>query len=158
MNLKKTVTGLILLLFSMGKSLAQDAVPAAGGNGTGTGGSMSYTVGQVVYTANTGSNGSVSQGVQHAYDIVNTIEETENISLVMAYPNPVADALTLRVDEDDLTGFSYELYNNQGQLVNTNLILNNQTLVAMNELSTSTYFLKVKKNDQVVQSFTIVKK
>jgi hypothetical protein len=42
--------------------------PQAGGEATGSGGSVSYSVGQVVYTTNTGINGSVAQGVQQPYE------------------------------------------------------------------------------------------
>ena len=45
---------------------AQDAIPATGGDATGSGGSASYTVGQIGYTTNTGTNGSVAEGVQQA--------------------------------------------------------------------------------------------
>ncbi len=40
---------------------AQESVNATGGNASGSGGSASYSVGQVVYTTNTGTNGSVTQ-------------------------------------------------------------------------------------------------
>lgn len=158
MNRNKITIGLILLTSGIGYARAQDAVPAAGGNGTGAGGTMSYTVGQVVYTAHAGMNGSVSQGVQHTYDIVSGIGEEASVTLVAAYPNPVSDALTLTIEESDLTGFSYELYNSQGQMLSSNVIVANQTSLLMGEMSTSTYFLKVKKGDEHVRSFTIVKK
>lgn len=159
MSLNKITTGLILLSCGIGNAHAQDAVPAAGGNASGAGGTMSFSVGQVVYTTNTGTNGSVAQGVQHSYDIFNSLEEpAEKITLVFAYPNPVADALTLKIEEDDFTGLSYDLYNSQGQLVHSDLIVSSQTLVAMKDLNTATYFLRVKKNEVILQSFTIVKK
>ena len=49
---------------------AQESVNSTGGNATGSGGTVAYSVGQVVYTANTGSSGNVEQGVQHAYEIL----------------------------------------------------------------------------------------
>jgi len=45
---------------------AQDSTNSSGGNATGSGGTVAYSVGQVVYTTNTGTNGSLAQGVQHA--------------------------------------------------------------------------------------------
>ena len=53
-------------LFVLGMTIqAQNAIPAAGGNAAGAGGTVSYTVGQAVYTTNTGTTGSVVQGVQY---------------------------------------------------------------------------------------------
>ncbi|MDD2634269.1 MAG: hypothetical protein PHW82_02085 [Bacteroidales bacterium] len=43
---------------------AQESVNTTGGNALGSGGSVSYSAGQVIYTNNTGTSGSVAQGVQ----------------------------------------------------------------------------------------------
>ena len=48
---------------------AQSTNAASGGNAFGTGGSAMYSVGQVVYTTNTGENGSAAQGVHDASNI-----------------------------------------------------------------------------------------
>jgi hypothetical protein len=61
----------LVALFLLGLWLpgfAQHAVSAAGGNLDGAGGSASYTVGQVVYTTNSGLTGFVIQGVQQPYE------------------------------------------------------------------------------------------
>ena len=48
---------------------AQESTVASGGNGTGEGGSVSYSLGQVSYSSNSGSNGSITEGVQQPYDV-----------------------------------------------------------------------------------------
>jgi len=60
---------------------AQESVTASGGNASGAGGTVSYSVGQVVYKTNTGSNGSEAQGVQQPYEIsvIIGIEEAKYI-------------------------------------------------------------------------------
>ena len=64
----RSLTTIIALMCSVGLH-AQETVPATGGDATRAGGSSSYTLGQVVYTTNTGTNGSVAQGVQQPYEI-----------------------------------------------------------------------------------------
>lgn len=74
--------------------LSQNAIPATGGNASGSGGSVSYSVGQVTYLINTGTSGSVAQGVQQPYEIsvVTGIEEASGIELEFSvYPNPASD-------------------------------------------------------------------
>lgn len=91
---------LLTFVFTLSTALAQETVPASGGNITGSGGSVSYSVGQIVYTTHTGTSGSVTQGVQHPFEIsvVSGIEETEDINLTCsAYPNPTTDFLQLKV-------------------------------------------------------------
>jgi hypothetical protein len=87
---------LFLLCFVLTGLQAHDALPAIGGDGSGSGGSINYSVGQIVYTTNTGFSGSVAQGVQHSFEIfeVTSIEEVTGINLKV-YPNPTTNYLTL---------------------------------------------------------------
>ncbi|MEJ5266144.1 MAG: hypothetical protein WHT29_12590, partial [Bacteroidales bacterium] len=98
---KLKLSAIILLGLGLTGLQAQESVNATGGNAFGSGGSVSYSVGQVVYTTNSGTNGSVAQGVQQPYEIsvVTGLEEAKGINLsVSAYPNPTTDYLTLRID------------------------------------------------------------
>lgn len=61
--MKKTIT-LLFGLFTAFTVQAQHALVTSGGNATGLGGSVSYSIGQVFYTSNTSSIGSLTQGVQ----------------------------------------------------------------------------------------------
>ena len=65
--IKKQLINSILLLFVVCKINAQQAFTSSGGTATGTNGSLSYTIGDWAYTANTGTTGSISQGVQQAF-------------------------------------------------------------------------------------------
>ena len=49
-----------IILLSISPIYAQQTIPASGGDAAGSGGSFSYSVGQLVYTTNLGS-GTVSQ-------------------------------------------------------------------------------------------------
>ena len=60
---KKILYLLLLVSFTI---QAQVATVSSGGNATGAGGSSSYSVGQVVYTINSGSTHTSTQGVQQA--------------------------------------------------------------------------------------------
>ena len=55
-NSLKIVTPFLLL--STGIAFSQESPVSAGGDLTGTNGSVSYSVGQVAYTTDTGTNGS----------------------------------------------------------------------------------------------------
>lgn len=55
---KFNVTLVAFCLSGFGSTLqAQNAIPSLGGNASGSGGTASYTTGQVVYTTYTGTNG-----------------------------------------------------------------------------------------------------
>jgi len=139
---------------------AQTAVTSTGGNASGSGGSASYSVGQVVYTTNIGTNGSVAQGVQQPYEIsvVTAIEQAKGINLsVTAYPNPTTDYLTLRIDEFDISNLSFQLYDMNGKLLQNEKITGNQTSIVMSNLVPATYFVKVIQENKEVKTFKIIK-
>ncbi|MFK7921887.1 MAG: T9SS type A sorting domain-containing protein [Bacteroidia bacterium] len=138
---------------------AQETVATAGGDATGAGGSSSYTLGQVVYTTNTASNGSVTQGIQQAYEISTSvgIEETEiNLELV-AYPNPTNNILTLDIGNYKQEKLSYQLYDIQGRLLGSKPVFNSSTTIDLQHLPASIYLLNVLDNNSLIKTFRIVK-
>ncbi|NIJ54587.1 T9SS type A sorting domain-containing protein [Dyadobacter arcticus] len=62
---------LLPFVFSFQMALAQQGSVSSGGNATGSGGSVSYSVGQVFYISNTAAGGTVSAGVQQAFNDAN---------------------------------------------------------------------------------------
>ena len=140
---------------------AQESVNATGGNASGSGGSASYSVGQIVYTTNTGTNGSVAQGVQQPFEIsvLTEIEQAKGINLELSvYPNPTTDYLTLDVKDFELSNLSFQLYDMQGKLLQNEKITGNQTSIGMSNLLPANYFVKVIKDNKEVKTFKIIKK
>jgi len=151
-----------ILLFGFGLTglQAQESVNTTGGNASGSGGSASYSVGQVAYQTHTGTNGSVAQGVQQAYEIkdVTAIEEAKGINLsISAYPNPANDYLTLSITEFELSNLSYQLYDINGKLLQHEKITGNPTSIVMSNLIPATYFVKVIQGNREVKTFQIIK-
>ena len=139
---------------------AQTSVNATGGNASGSGGSASYSVGQLAYTTNTGTNGSVSEGVQQPFEIsvVTGIEEAKGINLsVSAYPNPTTDYLTLEVKDVELLNLHFQMYDMNGKLLQNEKITGNQTSIAMGNLVPANYFVKVIQGNKEVKTFKIIK-
>jgi len=158
MKHKKTITSVAFLLLGLGGLHAQETVTTAGSEATGTGGTASYTVGQVVYTTTaTGTNGSVAQGVQQPYEISTTVGINEiSINLELSvYPNPTTDYLTLKVEKTE--GLTFQLFDMQGKLIKSKTVNNTSTDISLAEQPTATYFLKVVKNNQLVKTFKIIK-
>lgn len=152
---------LFITMISITSSYSQESIVIAGGNATGTGGSSSYSIGQVAYTTLPGSDGSISQGVQQPYEI-NTLgnDEFTGINLLMtAYPNPTVDVLNLVVVNDELDNLSYNLYDMTGKIISKNSkITTSETNVSMHELNQGIYFLAVNKNNKTIKTFKIIKK
>lgn len=158
-NKSKTVALLVSGLLWAGLAQAQESANASGGNATGSGGSIAYSVGQVIYTTNTGSNGSIAQGVQHAFEIFTLgIKETSlNISL-SAFPNPTTENLTLQISDYNNEQLSYQLFDMQGKQLKNGEITAQQTQINMNSLPKAIYFINVvNQENKKVKSYKIIK-
>jgi hypothetical protein len=164
------LSAVILLGLGLTGLQAQESVNVTGGNVSGSGGSASYSVGQVVYTTHAGTNGSVTQGVQQPFEIsvVIGIEEAKGISLMFAaYPNPTTDFLELKVDASaivyrasaglSIQSLSYQFFDISGKLLETKKLEGNQTSIVTSSLVPATYFLKVIQNNKEVKVFKIIK-
>ncbi len=139
---------------------AQTSIPASGGNASGSGGTVSYSVGQVVYTTNSNSNGSVAQGVQQPFEIsvITGLEEALGISLeLIVYPNPATDFIKLMIRNYEVKNLSYQLYDLNGSILQDDRIESNETQILMQNLKPSAYILKVIQGKKEIKTFKIIK-
>lgn len=155
--------GFTLLLIGLGfvTAYSQNATLSSGGEAYGSNGLISYSVGQTVFKAQNGSNGSVLQGVQQAFEIsvILGLDEAIGINLLMSvYPNPAIDVLTLQVEQYSLDQLSYFLFDLSGRLLEEKKVQNNQTNIDLNGLPSSVYLLKIKSKNREIKNFKIVKK
>lgn len=150
----------LMAILSMTLLTAQETIPSSGGDATGSGGSVSFTVGQTFFSGYSHDAGSVTEGVQQPYEIfiVTSIDEIAGIELEMsAYPNPVNDILNLKVEESYSEGLSWQLYNLSGALLDSGSITSSITGINMQEKVASVYFLRVIKNNMEIKTFKIIK-
>ncbi|MDF1576507.1 MAG: T9SS type A sorting domain-containing protein [Bacteroidales bacterium] len=139
---------------------AQNAIPATGGNASGSSGSVSYTIGQVFYATHTSTNNSLAEGVQQPYEIsvVVGIEQARDISLICTvYPNPATDLLTLELESPDNENMFFLLYDIMGKLLVSKKLIDIKTTISMANLAPSTYLLKVADNERIIKTFKIIK-
>ena len=162
--MKKSITtilsSLTLLLFSPFLAYSQEAVVVAGGNTESSEGSISYSVGQVFYITIENEDGTVSQGVQHPFEIFveTSIDEEDQISIFCsAYPNPTTGNLTLKVESFDTSEMIYQLFDFNGRIISNHSLSGTETTIDMTNLPSSTYFLKVLEGSKEIKTFKIVK-
>ncbi|WP_346854133.1 T9SS type A sorting domain-containing protein [uncultured Draconibacterium sp.] len=154
------LSAVLLLGLGLTALQAQESINPTGGNASGSGGSISYSIGQVAYQTHTGTNGSVAEGVQQPFEIsvLTGIEEAKGINFsVTAYPNPTTDYLTLEVKDFDVSNLLYQLYDTNGRLLQNQKITGKQTSIVMSNFVPATYFVKVTEGNKEVKTFKIIK-
>ena len=143
---------LIIAFFSTSLLYSQEAISVSGSDATGTGGSLSYTIGQVAFTNYSGTTGSVSAGVQQAYTIFATtgVNATNFPLEASVYPNPTTDEITIAFNELVKGKVFVSIYDHLGKLVMEKNQQAQATLIySLNSLTPGNYFIKVSVSNRV---------
>lgn len=149
----------LLLLLSSFKLSAQNSTLSSGGQATGTGGSVSYSIGQITYSSLSGTNGSLIQGVQQPYEIsiITSINDLAIDLKAQAYPNPTTDQLILSIGSNEFKNLRYVLVDLQGKVLKSDRIINSNSSINFSNLSNGSYFLRLLLNNKQVKTFQIIK-
>jgi len=159
MKTKLLMLSAALLFYMMTTVLkAQETIPATGGNASGNGGSVSYSIGQVVYITHTTTTGSVAEGIQQPYEIYNVgINQTSLNIDILVYPNPTSGNLIMQIADFKQDRLVYQLIDSNGRLLETNKVLNNRTDICTGLLPAANYFLHIMIEEKTIQTFKIIK-
>jgi hypothetical protein len=150
---------ILILCFGITTAKAQQSTNSAGGNATGTGGTVSFSVGQINYTSNTGTGGSACQGVQQPYEIyaVTSVDDAKGLNInLLAFPNPTFDFLTLKIESANTQNLSYLLFDMNGKLLATQKLDGTETKIPMNNYAAANYFIKIIENNNSIKTFKII--
>ncbi|MDA9817160.1 T9SS type A sorting domain-containing protein [bacterium] len=153
---------LVLTLFFSSAVLtlnAQEIVTTSGLNASGAGGTISYSIGQVSVAQNTGTEGSVLEGVQQPYIIDPTVgSEIANINLKLAtYPNPTSDEIILTAEDLDLENLSYQLLSSEGKVLISKATIESTSNINLQLYPANTYLLNIYMDLIIIKSFRIIK-
>ena len=149
-----------LSIFCFSFSMAQETIPASGGDAEGTGGSASYSIGKVFYSSGSSSAGSFDISVQQPYEIyvITSIDQEFKIDLKFnAYPNPTSDNLMISIEGKDINGLKTQLYDTNGKFYKSVEIGGRQTSISMNDIKPGPYLLRVFHHEMEVKTFKIIK-
>jgi len=149
------------LLNGLGSGLfSQENTVITGGEALGSGGNISYSIGQAVYTTSSGGNLTISQGVQQPYEIYNVTEIGEVVGIILQmriYPNPVIDELVLKFENEMSNGLSYDLYDEKGAVLENKTISSSEMNILMSPYLPGIYFLKITSYNKELKIFKIIK-
>lgn len=150
---------LLGVLFFTPVICAQSGTVTAGGDATGSGGSVSFSVGQMDYISISSTDGTVYQGLQHPYEIseVTSVSHQPLDIAASLHPNPVKDYLYLNVPDELWQGLKITLIDIQGRSIHEEQLVDQTTIIAMQEMMPGTYFLIIQNEKNQIKSFKIIK-
>lgn len=149
----------LFLMCSTQFCTAQKGTVAAGGEATGTTGTVSYSLGLVDFVPINGAPISMNQGIQQAYEIfsvlnVANIQSKFNLSL---YPNPTTNFVVLTIDDLAVNTLSYKVYDIIGKQIALQKLSSATTNISLNHLAAATYFISVISTEGVIKTYKVIK-
>ena len=138
-------------------SFGQNAISSTGGHFKSTGGSTSFTVGQVAYLLKKGNGLYLNEGVQQVYTKKTTpIEELVYLKEVLLYPNPTRESLTLILSSKEDVQVRYTIMDYLRKEIRHGNIMSEKSEISLIDLPSGNYFisLKSKKENRI---FKIIK-
>ena len=138
---------------------SQQGVTNSGGTAAGSGGSVTYSIGQLFYNTGFSANTSISEGVQQPYEISVIIGiGVMNIDLeIKVYPNPASTKLRLIVRNEKPGNFRFQLIDMKSRILEERDITDPETIIPVDKLVPSTYLLRVSENNKEIKTFKIIK-
>ena len=156
--MKIKLLSILLLGFSLG-TLAQTNIVAAGINATGSGGTVNYTVGPIIFKKPNGQP--TTDGLQQPFEILTlSSDEFNTTSIELSfYPNPTATELHLLLKNSGNEVFYFQLSSLDGKkLVSAQKILTVDTIVNMEAYPKGIYLLQVTSGNKNIKTFKIIKR
>jgi len=136
---------------------AQSNTVSSGGDATGSGGSASYSIGQIDYNNQTAASGSINEGVQQPYEFFEFIGLDEHSLITTSlFPNPTNEFITFEL-ENFTQELTYELYDQKGSIVLSGAIVNDKTQLNLQELAPGDYHLTISQEKDQIESIKIIK-
>lgn len=150
---------LISCLFFSALSFGQEDFVFSGGEATGSGGTVSYSFGQVAFETVSGSNGELTQGVQQPLEVYTLTTPDFNYTMqAILYPNPAIHSVNLSLGSlNDFSQLSYELIDISGKILRNGKITDSQTEINVSDLASATYFFNLMDSGKRIKSFKLIK-
>jgi hypothetical protein len=156
--IKKSIIPIVVFISFGFSSFGQNALSAAGGHFKTSGGSTSFTVGQVAYVLKKGTGSSLNEGVQQVYTKKTTpVEELVYLKEVQLYPNPTQETITLILSSKEDIQVRYTIMDYLGKEIRNGNILSEKSEISLRYLPSGNYFisLKSKKENRIFKMVKI---
>jgi hypothetical protein len=138
-------------------SFAKNAISSTGGHFKTTGGSTSFTVGQVAYVLKKGNGSYLNEGVQQVYTKKTTpVEELVYLKEVQLYPNPTQETVILILSSKEDVQVRYTIMDYLGKEIKYGIILSEKSEISLRDLPSGNYFISLKSKKEI-RIFKMVK-
>jgi hypothetical protein len=152
--MKKKIVPIGLYLLGVSVS-AQEVVSTQGESYSNGGYTIDFTIGELVTETVSNGTNDLTQGFHQTNWRFLGVEDHVPQYEALIFPNPTADVLNIRAGE--FQNVTYTLYDQQGKMVITNVLLTEQTPIQVSQLAPGSYYLTLSNEKQILKTFNLIK-
>jgi hypothetical protein len=161
-NNKQILCSIVFIFLNLSIVFAQSATVTTGGVATGSGGNITYTIGQIADQKIEGGDKYIIEGVQQPFEIqvVGISSHTSIILEAVLYPNPTSSKVVLSIRDYDIPshGLTAQLYDFNGRIIKSFTIKDVFTEIDFSDYAAATYQLRILDDNTMLKTFKVVKK
>ncbi len=148
---------LLSVQFFATSAFSQQAAVSAGGEINSTNGNISYSIGQTFYEFNIVDSLTFNHGVQQPFKSANPQTIFVKKLVLEVYPNPATQLICINLNSYESNKLSYSIINPLGIIIEGNSLRNDVSMISIDYLPPSTYFLLIHDDFNQIASFKIIK-
>ncbi|HRG59652.1 MAG TPA: T9SS type A sorting domain-containing protein [Bacteroidia bacterium] len=153
-----TIAAFALIGAVRAQTVMPQVVSSSGGSGQNAQVSLDWTIGETVTSTVSDGQSTLTQGFQQpTLQIATTQNEKNDLALMLVYPNPTADFVTLKINQSDHRLFNYKVHDVAGKLVIEGKASTNSPNISFQGLASGQYTLSLIDNELKSQSISIIK-
>lgn len=152
---------LLMVIFTIIYSIAhsqtqnQQIIGSAGNSSKSSSIQIAWTIGEPIIGNGLNNEILLTQGFHQSNLFVTALEEVISLQLSIQ-PNPTSDFINVKIDEKELKGATYTLFDIHGRLINQQKIEASELNISLQTLPPASYFLRI-NIDEKVKTFKIIK-
>ncbi len=149
---------ILLFIFSVVgfQLMAQSSTVCSGGEGSGPGGSVSFSIGQLVVESTIDSEGSISPGVQQTYESASVyVNESLFDNTLVLYPNPTTQFI--QMDFGKIFNGQVMVFDAAGNVILNQNVNTMECRIAAAGWSSGLYMVHVVKDNESVAVHSVLK-
>jgi hypothetical protein len=155
---------LLMILFvptsfiALGQSGRLELFGTAGDSYTKGNYQLDWSIGELQTESYTNAQNMLSQGFHQGTFLISDIGPIlPGLFEILAYPNPTADEIHLKIDDPSFEEMQFELFDFNGKVLQHGKITGNLSKVDFIGYAAGLYLLNISQNKQIIKSFKILK-
>ncbi|MDH4474335.1 MAG: T9SS type A sorting domain-containing protein [Fluviicola sp.] len=134
---------------------AQEVVSSQGESYTNAAANVDFTIGEVITATYSNASNDLTQGFHQTNWKFLELVDNNPLFIVTVYPNPTSEWLTVKAPEFENVVCTF--YDGNGKVVSQELLVNEQTLIEVNQWAAGSYSLVLSKTDVSLKTIKLIK-